>query len=118
MSEAESQGLTQRMRAGKRAKAQRGALGMQVPMGSMRRRAGDVGKAPDEQAQAVIQLLFEQFARHPTLGGVLRSCVRQGLQRPYRIGAGPATGEWEWRRPTRPTLSSLLHHPRYAGAYV
>jgi DNA invertase Pin-like site-specific DNA recombinase len=93
MSEAERHVLTQRMLAGKRAKAQRGALGMQVPRGYLRRLSGDVVKDPDEQAQAVIQLIFAQFARPTTIGGVLRDCVRHGLQRPYRIASGPAKGE-------------------------
>src|SRR5262252_5592678 len=93
MSEAESHVLKQRMLAGKRAKAQRGELGMQVPMGYMRRPAGDVDKDPDEQAQAVIQLIFEQCERHMTIGGVLRYCVRHGIQLPYRIASGPATAQ-------------------------
>ena len=54
MSEAEGHVLKQRMLAGKRAKAQRGELGMQVPIGYMRRLSGDVVKDPDEQAQAVM----------------------------------------------------------------
>jgi DNA invertase Pin-like site-specific DNA recombinase len=118
MSEAEGHVLKQRMLAGKRAKAQRGELGMQLPMGSIRRLSGDVVKDPDEQAQAVIQLIFEQFERQTTIGGVLRYCVRHGIQLPYRLASGPAKGELVWRRPTRHTLSSLLHHPMYAGAYV
>ena len=115
MSEAEGHVLKQRMLAGKRAKAQRGELGMQLPMGSIRRLSGDVVKDPDEQAQAVIHLIFEQFERQTTIGGVLRSCVRHGIQLPYRLTSGPAKGELDWRRPTRHTLSSLLHHPMYAG---
>jgi DNA invertase Pin-like site-specific DNA recombinase len=118
MSEAEGHVLKQRMLAGKRAKAQRGELGMQLPMGYSRRLSGDVVKDPDEQAQAVIHLIFEQFERQTTIGGVLRYCVRHGVQLPYRLASGPAKGELVWRRPTRHTLSSLLHHPMYAGAYV
>src|SRR5215813_6051857 len=93
MSEAEGHVLKQRMLAGKRAKAQRGELGMQLPMGYLRRLSGDVVKDPDEQAQAVIQLT-------------------------YRLASGPAKGELVWRRPTRHTLRRLVHHPMYAGAYV
>jgi Resolvase, N terminal domain len=118
MSEAAGHGLKQRMRAGKRAKAQRGELGMQVPMGSVRRLSGEVIKDSDEQAQAVIQRIFEQFVRQTTIGGVLRDCVRHGIRLPYRLASGPATGELVWRRPTRHTLRSLLHHPRSAGASV
>jgi DNA invertase Pin-like site-specific DNA recombinase len=82
MSEAEGHVLKQRMLAGKRAKAQRGELGMQLPMGYIRRLSGDVVKEPDEQAQAVIQLIFEQFERQTTIGGGLRYGVRHGLQLP------------------------------------
>src|SRR5215831_2389713 len=116
MSEAEGHVLKQRMLAGKRAKAQRGELGVQLPMSYLRRLSDDVVKDPDEQAQTVIQLIFEQFARQTTIGGVLRYCVRHGIQLPYRLASGPATRELVWRRPTRHTLSSLLHHPMDAGA--
>jgi DNA invertase Pin-like site-specific DNA recombinase len=50
MSEAELHILKQRMLAGKRAKAERGELGMRVPMGYTRRASGEVIKDPDEQA--------------------------------------------------------------------
>jgi DNA invertase Pin-like site-specific DNA recombinase len=88
MSEAEGHVLKQRMLAGKQAKAQRGELGLQLPMGYLRRLSGDVVKDPDEQAQAVIQLIFEQCARQTTIGGVLRYCVRHGIQLPYRLVSG------------------------------
>jgi hypothetical protein len=31
---------------------------------------------------------------------------------------GPSKGELVWHRPNRTTLSNLLHHPIYAGAYT
>jgi len=118
MFEAEGHVLKQRLLAGKRAKAQRGELGMQVPMGYLRRPAGDVVKDPDAQAQAVIALVFDQFARQTTVGGVLRYLVQHGLTLPYRSASGPTKGDLEWRRPTRCTLTNMLRHPMYAGAYV
>ena len=118
MFEAEGHVLKQRLLAGKRAKAQRGELGMQVPMGYLRRPAGDVVKDPDAQAQAVIELVFDQFARQTTVGGVLRYLVQHGLTLPYRSASGPTKGDLEWRRPTRCTLTNMLRHPMYAGAYV
>jgi DNA invertase Pin-like site-specific DNA recombinase len=42
LSEAEPHALKQRMMAGKRAKAERGELGMTVPMGYVRRQSGEV----------------------------------------------------------------------------
>jgi DNA invertase Pin-like site-specific DNA recombinase len=70
MSEAERHVLTQRMMAGKRAKAARGALGMPVPMGSVRRPSGEGAKEPDAQAQAVMALIFDQCARVGTIHAV------------------------------------------------
>jgi DNA invertase Pin-like site-specific DNA recombinase len=118
MFEAEGHVLKQRLLAGKRAKAQRGELGMQVPMGYLRRPAGDVVKDPDAQAQAVIQLVFDQFTRQTTVGGVLRYLVQHGIALPYRSASGATKGDLEWRRPTWSTLKNIVRHPMYAGAYV
>jgi DNA invertase Pin-like site-specific DNA recombinase len=76
LSEAELHGLKQRMLAGKRAKAARGELGRQVPMGTIRRPSGEIVKDPDAQAQATIELIFEQFERQGTLNGVLVKSVQ------------------------------------------
>jgi len=118
MSEAELHVLKQRLLAGQQAKAKRGELRLRVPMGYVRRPSGEVVKDPDEQAHAVIALLFEQFARLGTIGGVLRYMVRQGIQLPCRVAAGLNKGDLVWRRPNQSTLKNLLHHPMYAGAYV
>jgi DNA invertase Pin-like site-specific DNA recombinase len=118
MSEAELHVLKQRMLAGKQAKAQRGELGMQVPMGYVRRPSGEVIQDPDEQARTVIRLVFDQFERLGTINGVLQYLVHHHIELPHRVAAGPHKGELEWRRPNRVTLSNLLHHPIYAGAYV
>jgi DNA invertase Pin-like site-specific DNA recombinase len=118
MSEAELHVLKQRMSAGKRAKAERGELGMPVPMGYLRRPSGEVVKDPDEQGQAVIGLIFEQFERVGTIHGVLRYLVQHQIRMPQRVRFGPNKGELVCRRPNRVTLSNLLHHPIYAGAYV
>ncbi len=118
MSEAELHILKQRMLAGKRAKAERGELGMRVPMGYTRRASGEVIKDPDEQAQASVQLIFAQFERLGTINGVLRYLVSHQIQLPYRVAGGLHKGELEWHRPNRQTLRNLLRNPIYAGAYV
>lgn len=119
MSEAELHILKQRMLEGKRAKAQRGELGMRPPMGYVRQHpSGQIVKDPDEQARAVIELIFEVFARTGTLHAVLRHLVDRELHMPCRVASGPTKGELEWRRPNRVTLSNLLHNPIYAGAYA
>lgn len=118
MSEAELHILKQRMLEGKRAKARRGELGMRLPMGYVWNPSGQIVKDPDEQAQAVIELVFDVFARTGTLHAVLRHLVAQDIRMPCRVASGPAKGELEWHRPNRVTLSNLLRHPIYAGAYV
>lgn len=118
MSEAELHILKQRMQEGKRAKARRGELGMLLPMGYIRQLSGDVVKDPDEQAQTVIQRVFELFERKRTINGVLTELVAQQIQMPCRAASGANKGELEWHRPNRMTLSNLLRHPIYAGAYT
>ena len=85
-------------------------------MGSVRRPSGEVAKDPDEQAQAVIALICDQCARVGTIHAVLRDLVQHQIRVPQRVRFGPRKGELVWRRPTRTTLSHLLHHPIYAGA--
>jgi DNA invertase Pin-like site-specific DNA recombinase len=118
MSEAELHILKQRMLEGKRAKARRGELGMLLPMGYIRQLSGDVVKDPDEQAQTVIQRVFELFERKRTINGVLTELVAQQIQMPCRAASGANKGELEWHRPNRMSLSNLLRHPIYAGAYT
>ena len=88
MSEAELHILKQRMLEGKRAKARRGELGLPVPMGYVRQPSGEVVKDPDEQAQTVIQRVFELFERKRTINGVLAELVAQQIQMPYRVASG------------------------------
>lgn len=118
MSEAELYLIKQRMLVGKRAKAERGELGMTSPRGYVRLPSGEVVKDPDEQAQTTIELIFDQFERLGSLNGVLQSLVRQHVLLPHRVRSGLRKGELQWRRPNRATLADLLHNPIYAGAYV
>jgi DNA invertase Pin-like site-specific DNA recombinase len=118
MSEAELHILKRRMLEGKRAKARRGELGMQVPMGYIRHPSGEVIKDPDEQAQATIEMVFNLFSRYGTINGVLQHFVRNGIQMPSRVRMGPTKGDLNWVRPNRVTLSNILRNPIYAGAYV
>jgi DNA invertase Pin-like site-specific DNA recombinase len=118
MSEAELHILKRRMLEGKRAKARRGELGMQVPMGYIRRPSGEVIKDPDEQAQDTIKMVFNLFERYGTINAVLQHFVRNGIEMPSRVRSGPTQGELQWVRPNRVTLSNILRNPIYAGAYV
>jgi DNA invertase Pin-like site-specific DNA recombinase len=116
-SEAELHVLKERMYQGKLNKARRGALMGLPPIGYVRLASGEWAIDPDEQVQTTVRLIFDQFDRETTLHGLLRYLVHHGIRVPVRPGGGPNRGELEWRRPNRTTLSNLLHHPSYAGAY-
>jgi len=118
MSEAELHILQARMLAGRNAKARRGELGKPLPMGYLRRPSGEVAFDPDEQAQSVIRMVFALFERIRTVSGVLRYLVQNDIKMPVRVAGGPAKGELEWRRPSRPSLGDLFSNPIYAGVYV
>ena len=117
MNEAELHVLKQRMYLGKLNKARRGELLGIPPIGYLRLATGEWVIDPDEQVQAVVRLLFDQFDREATLHGLLRYLVHHQIRIPVRVAGGPNKGQLEWRRPNRATLSNLLRHPSYAGAY-
>ena len=87
-------------------------------MGYIRRPSGEIIKDPDEQAQSIIQFVFDLFDRFLTINAVLKYLVIHKIQMPVRENTGFQKGEISWRRPNRPTLSGLFHNPFYAGAYV
>jgi hypothetical protein len=77
-----------------------------------------VATEPDEQARAVVQLIFDKFEELGSLHRLHRYLVRHHIRIGIRSRQGPQRGELQWRRPALPTLSQMLHHPMYAGAYV
>src|SRR5262249_33388022 len=117
MSEAELHVLKARLYQGKLNKARRGALFGLPPIGYCKLPTGEFALDPDEQVQAVVRLLFDQFDRQGTLHGLLRYLVQHGIQMPVRGRSGVNQGQLQWCRPNRETLQNLLHHPIYAGAY-
>jgi DNA invertase Pin-like site-specific DNA recombinase len=117
MNEAELHVLKQRMYQGKLNKARRGELFGTPPIGYVRLPTGEWAIDPDEQVQAVVRLIFDQFDRQATLHGLLRYLVHHQIRVPVRLAGGANRGQLEWRRPNRVTLQGLLRHPSYAGAY-
>lgn len=117
MSEAELHILRQRMWQGALQKARRGELPSKGPIGYVRV-VDQLAFDPDEQAQDVVRLIFDQFDRLGTMNAVLRHLVAQEIQIPVRPARGPAKGQLEWRRPSQSSLQNMLNHPVYAGAYV
>lgn len=117
MSEAELHVLKERMYQGKLNKARRGELYGLPPIGYVKLPTGEFAIDPDEQVQATVRLIFDEFDRQDTLHGLLRYLVHHKIHIPVRARGGPKKGQLEWHRPNRPTLQNLLHHPIYAGAY-
>ena len=118
LSEAELHILKARMHEGRRAKAARGELVLGLPRGYVLKPSGEVALDPDEGVQQVIRLVFAVFERRRSVSGVLRYLVDHDIQLPDRIRTGPNKGDVRWNRPNRATLSDMLRHPAYAGAYV
>src|SRR5438552_11001049 len=118
ISEFELVTMRNRLERGKLNKAQRGELFQRVPFGYVKLATGGVALDPDEQARAVVQLLFDKFAELGTMCGLLRYLIRNKIRLGIRIHNGPQRGALAWRRPTRSTLNRVLHHPIYAGTYA
>ena len=118
LSEAELHLIQQRMHQGRLNKARRGALFSHAPIGYVRSATGTLALDPDEQAQAVVRLIFDRFDELGSISAVLRYLVRHSIQMPVRPHSGPNRGTLQWHRPNRQTLATLLHHPIYAGAYT
>lgn len=117
MSEAELHLLRSRLHDALLNKARRGEVYNHPPIGYVKCSKGGYVLDPDEQAQAVVRLLFEQFDRQGTVCGLLRYLVENKILIPVRPHKGERRGELQWRRPNRVTLQTLLHHPIYAGFY-
>jgi DNA invertase Pin-like site-specific DNA recombinase len=118
ISEFELVTMRNRLERGKLNKAERGELFHKLPLGYVKLATGEVILDPDEQARAVVQLLFDKFAELGTLYGLFRYLVRNKIRLGMRIQNGPQRGELAWRRPSLPTLNQVLHNPIYAGAYA
>ncbi len=118
ISEAELHLIKQRMWSGRLAKARRGQLAVPLPAGFVRRPSGEVALDPDEQARAVVRLVFDLFERLGTVNAVLCFLADNRIQLGVRLREGPERGELQWRRPSRAGLQNMLRNPAYAGIYA
>src|SRR5580698_10559707 len=117
MSEAEIHLLRSRMYEGLLNKARRGEVYSHAPIGYVKSTEGRLVLDPDEQAQSVIRLIFEQFERQGTVCTLLRYLVRSEILIPVRPHQKQYRGQLQWRHPNRVPLQTMLHHPIYAGYY-
>jgi DNA invertase Pin-like site-specific DNA recombinase len=117
MSEAELHILRGRLEAGRKNKAQRGEYFAQAPIGYVRTKDG-MAMDPDDQARHVVELIFQKFDELGSVNAVLRLLRSEGLMVGVRPSQGSTSGPLEWRALTRSTITRILHHPIYAGAYI
>jgi DNA invertase Pin-like site-specific DNA recombinase len=117
MSEMELHIMRNRLEHGRDNKARRGELFHGVPMGYVVLPTGELDFDPDEQARAVVQLVFDKFEELGTIYGVFYWLLKNDIQLPIRARTGAKKGQLDWRRPSIPTLAQMLRHPIYAGAY-
>src|SRR5271157_594975 len=64
-------------------------------IGYVRESGGGLALDPDEQAQQVVRLVFDQFDRQGSLHGLLRYLVHHSLRLPVRPHYGPNRGKLE-----------------------
>src|SRR5262249_6128607 len=117
MSEAELHVLQRRMHEGIRAKAGRGELFTIPPTGYIKLPTGEFALDPDEQAQAVGRLVFEQFERLGSIRPVLPYLLENRIR--LRVRARTRANRWRvgCRVPILRTIPGILKHPISAGYY-
>jgi hypothetical protein len=107
-----------RLNGGRLKKAESGELRIDLPTGLVYNNAEKIVLDPDEAVQQAVQLLFKVFESAGSARAVVRHFRQHELRFPTREQRGPRKGELRWLRLTPGRVSSLLHNPLYAGAYV
>src|SRR3954471_5510197 len=92
MSEAELHVLRGRMRQGLLNKVRRGEVFMGPSVGYVRSPDGGFDFDPDEQARAVVRMVFDQFDRLGTVRKVLGYLLAHGIRLGVRPHTGPTPG--------------------------
>jgi hypothetical protein len=73
---------------------------------------------PDEEVQAAVHAVFEEYERLGSVHGVLRVLVERDVRIGVRRRVRPNLGTLEWHRVHRGMIVHILRHPLYAGAYA
>lgn len=117
MSEYELELLRQRSLEARWAKARRGELVIQAPVGFVKTADQRLEKDADLRVQHVIELVFEKFFELGSARQTALWFIEHGVEFPARRW-GPAGLETWWRRPAYRNVISVLKEPTYAGAYA
>jgi len=110
--------LRARMRGNLLNKARRGELVLRLPVGYRRLPDETVVLDPDEQVQAAICTVFEQFAALRSARAVQRYFHEHHLSLPRLIQTGLDSGQIRWVTPAYQMIQQILSSPVYAGVFV
>lgn len=114
MSEAELHLIRKRLWGGVLNKAHRGELTYLLPVGFVYDEQKRVVLDPDKAVQNAIRHMFVTFRRTGSAGKTAIDFYKRKLDFPIHIEDGKAV----WGQLNRDRVVSILHHPRYAGAFV
>jgi DNA invertase Pin-like site-specific DNA recombinase len=117
MSEAELHILRARLRGGLLNKVRRGELEMKLPVGLVHDDDRGVVLDPDQRIQESVRTLFRVFRQTGSASGTVRAFREQGLEFPRSRPRGRKKGEMIWGPLQHSRTLSVLHNPRYAGAF-
>lgn len=118
MSEAELHVLQARLQGGLLNKARRGELKISLPVGLVYDAADRVVRDPDQRVRSAVELFFETFRRLGSATAVMRYFRDEELLFPLRLRTGARKGELVFRPLVHSRTLSILHNPRYAGAFA
>jgi len=117
MSEAELHYLCARMKGGLNNKARRGELKINIPVGYVYDDFDQLVKDPDENVKAVVQLIFDTYARLHSCQATLKELRGEGIFFPKKDRTGYNRNTLQWRELTHVHILHLIHNPIYAGTY-
>lgn len=118
MSEAELHVLQARLRGGILNKVRRGELRTPLPLGLTYDVRGKVIFHPDRQVQDAYRMLFQTFRRVGSALGTVKAFYKEGMKFPRIAQRGANKGEIVWGELDHSRILSILHNPRYAGAFA
>ena len=117
MSEYELDLLRQRSLEARWAKARRGELVIEAPVGFVKTADQRLEKDPDLRVQHVIELVFAKFFELGSARQAAQWFVEHGVDLPAKRRGVTGWETW-WRRPAYHTVIAILKEPTYAGAYA
>jgi len=117
MSEAELHYLCARMKGGLDNKARRGELKIPIPVGYIYDDFDQIVKDPDENVQAIVQLVFDTYARLHSCQATLKELRKKNILFPKKDRTGYNKNTLQWRDLTHVHILHMIHNPIYAGTY-